>query len=220
MQVFEQTSGQRFVDPADAGVVLDGLPGYIQGQVFGVHHPFHKTQVVRQQVFVVFLDEDILGVKLQTVIVAQPQGPGLAAAGHEQQGVDIDRDIRDHMDMQQRFIRIEGQLAVKISVSGLVDLLWGLPPEGGTLVGSFLLDINWERDVIGVLFDDRFQPPGGSVLGRGLQELDLNRRPAFGLIRREEVVGVLPARTPGPASSSGRKEREVTVTSSATIKTE
>ena len=58
-------------------VVLEQLPGDVQGEVLGVHHAPDKAEVVRQQVGALVHDEHAGGVELQSLLVL----PGVEVVG-------------------------------------------------------------------------------------------------------------------------------------------
>ena len=56
-------------DDLQLPVVLEQLPGDVQGQVGRVHHPPDEAEVLRQQVGALVHDEDAIGVQLQPFLI-------------------------------------------------------------------------------------------------------------------------------------------------------
>lgn len=87
-----------------------------------------------------------------------------------------------------------------------------------TLAGVF--DVDWERDIVGMLLDDAFQLPGrGKFVGIFFQ-LDQDAGAAFRLFTGRNGELAVTCRFPRPCAIFRAIESEVTVTSSATVKTE
>ena len=77
--------GKHPFDAAHDRAGLHRLPADIQLQVIGIDHALDETQIVRQQIFVVILDADLVRIEPQPEILAQPQHAPLQRGRDEEQ---------------------------------------------------------------------------------------------------------------------------------------
>ncbi len=81
LQRLEQPATQRTLDVPDRAVGLHGLARHVEWDIGRVHDPLDETQIFREQVLVVFLDQDLARVELQPVIGRDRNRPVSRSAG-------------------------------------------------------------------------------------------------------------------------------------------
>ncbi len=148
----------------------------VERQVGAVDHALDEAQVHRHQGLGVVHDEDALDVQLHAAaLVAVPQVERRLGRDVEQLrvlGATFDAVVR----VGQRRIAVEGDLLVEVLVLRIGDVALGARPQRRGLVDGFplvlqhrlgllgdpllLLHQDRQRDVVGVLADDRLQLPG------------------------------------------------------------
>ncbi|KUG28721.1 hypothetical protein ASZ90_001417 [hydrocarbon metagenome] len=169
-QAVEHLLGDGGGDLAQDAVLLEGLPGDVERQVFGIHHAAHEPQEFGEKVFGLVLDEHPAYVEIQA--------PGLGAHaeevrglfGDEKQGAELHRGIDGDVDGQERLFAVEGQKFVEFLVLLGRDRELGLAPQGRDGVDLLLAHDDRKGDEVGMLAQDGLDAFGvGEFLGLVLQ---------------------------------------------------
>ncbi|CAN3986065.1 D-cysteine desulfhydrase, partial [Dysosmobacter welbionis] len=169
-------------DDLQLPVMLEQLPGDVQGQVGRVHHPPDEAEVLRQQVGALVHDEDAIGVQLQPFLILLGVVVKGGGAGDEQQRLVGDGALGGHGD-DLLGVGVVVEL-VPIELVVLLRLHAGLAPlpdghhgvqrllflirlvlrlvVGATLLPAGLGDLHsdGEADVVGILPHQLLEPPG------------------------------------------------------------
>ncbi len=156
-QLSQNLLGQGCADFTDEQVVLQGLAGDVQGQVLGVNNTLDEAQVFGEQVLVLLFDEHAAYIEVEAPVVAVHAEYIEIFFGDEEQGVELYRSIYGKVQGVDGRLHIVSKEFVELVVLFLLDLEFGLTPEGGYGVNAFAADHNRERNEIGVAFDDVFE---------------------------------------------------------------
>ena len=166
--------------------VLQGLPGDVQRQILGVHHPFDKGEVVGNHLPALVHDEHPGGVELKALLVVLGVVIEGSVGGDEDQGLVLHLALGGDVDGAQRLLPVPKLLPVELVVLlllhpaplplpqghhgiegldlrvGLVLRLVVLPGvlRAGLHVGVAHLHADGGVDVIGVLLHQLLEPAG------------------------------------------------------------
>ena len=176
--------GDSGTDAFHGAVVLQDLPGHVQGQIVGINHALGEPQVQRQELLSVVHDEHTLHVKLQTtgrfpvVHIKRRAGRNIQQAGVIQ--------LAFHLVVGpgQRVFKIVSDVLVELLVLLVLDLGTRERPERCRIVDGFVLVFLFtfvgfslhhhrEGDMIRVLLHQTAQfPTIGEFLGVWFQMQD------------------------------------------------
>ena len=177
-------------DDLQLPVVLEHLPGDVQGDIGGVHDALDEAEVVGQQVRALLHDHHPGGVELQALLKVGGEVVHGHLAGDVQQGLVLDGPLGGDVDGQQGILPVAELGLVEVVVLLLGDLALGPLPDGdhgvdglpllhllvlglvvlpsvlGLGLGTAVLHLHADgvADVVGVLLDEVGQGIGGQVL--------------------------------------------------------
>ncbi len=197
-QFLDDLPGQHFLQARHQPARLHRLARDVERQVFRIDHALREAQVFGQQVFVVFVNQDIARIQFQPVVLAQREHSAFALAGDVEQGIQLHRRVGHEMGGQQRLLEFQRQLAVEIGVLRFADIRFGRAPERGLFVDRFFVraDVDGETDVIGMFVDDVLDPVLLGKFGGVFFEDDFDFGAALGLFCRFDLVTVVAGGVP------------------------
>src|SRR5690554_589398 len=120
--------------------MLQHFPGYVQGEIIGVHHTFDKTEVIREQVRAFVHDQHTAGIEFQSLLILL----GIIVKGYPlgdiEDGLVADHALGADMNMAQGLIKTIPLFSVKIVVVLFFQLVSVLFPDGNHAVDNLFLD--------------------------------------------------------------------------------
>ena len=122
-------SGQDLFQRQDHAIRLHRLAGHVQRDILGIDNALNKAVVAREKIGAVVLDQDLPGVKLETVLLTQREHRPFRLRRNVEERVHLERGVDGEMLLRERFLEIHRERLIKFFVVFLRDFAGRLSPE-------------------------------------------------------------------------------------------